>query len=124
MGKMIHVGHAEMDAIHDELAELLDTAGACRDAASLGTQLDRIIDHTRNHFDTEEQWMEQLAFPMRSEHRAEHRQLLAELEMMRRRLRPLTLPLVLSFVRERVPDWLVLHLQRMDSLLAAHLNNS
>ena len=66
--------------------------------------------------------MEQFAFPMITEHRAEHKQLLAELEMMRRRLRPLILPLVLSFVRVRLPEWLALHLMRMDSLIAAHLN--
>ena len=66
--------------------------------------------------------MEQLAFPMITEHRAKHKQLLAELEMMRRRLRTLTLPLVLSFVRVRLPEWLALHLMRMDSLLAASLN--
>ena len=123
MDELQHLGHEQMDAIHEELLQLLQKAAACRDAGSLSTQLDRIIEHTRQHFAIEEEWMAQIFFPMISEHRAEHRQLLGELEMMRRRLRPLTLPLVLSFVRERLPEWLMLHLQRMDSLLAAHLNS-
>ncbi len=123
---MITVGHAPMDTIHNELLALLAAAEQCRDHASLAIQFDTIIQHTKYHFETEEQWMEQSAFPHIAEHRTEHRQLLAELAMMRRRLRPVTLPLVRSFISERLPDWLELHLQRMDSLLAAHLkqNNS
>ncbi len=118
---LLILGHAEMDGVHEELLELIKCAAACRDAHSLSLQLERLIEHTRDHFSTEEVWMEEAAFPMITEHRAEHKQLLAELEMMRRRLRPLTLPLVLSFVRKRLPEWLALHLMRMDSLLAASL---
>ncbi len=121
MEDLQYLGHAEMDAVHEELVQLLQRAAACRDARALGVELDSIIAHTHNHFATEEAWMEQSAFPMISEHRAEHRQLLGEMEMMRRRLRPLNLSLVRSFVCERLPEWLMLHLQRMDSLLAAHL---
>ena len=124
MDELHYLGHAEMDAVHEELVQLLERAAECRDAGSLGRQLDRIIEHTRDHFANEEEWMSQIAFPMITEHRAEHRQLLGEMEMMRRRLRPLTLPLVLSYVRERLPEWLSLHLMRMDSLLAANLNAS
>ncbi len=121
MDELQYLGHAQMDAVHEELVQRLERAAACRDAKSLGVELDRLIEHSRDHFEREEEWMSQIAFPMITEHRAEHRQLLAEMEMMRRRLRPLTLPLVLSFVRERLPEWLALHLVRMDSLLAAHL---
>ena len=121
---MIAVGHAPMDTIHNELLALLKAAEQCRDHASLATQLDVLILHAQNHFETEEQWMEQSTFPHIAEHRSEHRQLLGELVMMRRRLRPVTLPLVRSFISERLPDWLELHLQRMDSLLAAHLNQN
>ena len=123
MDGLQYLGHAQMDSIREELMQLLTAAASCRDASSLAVQLDRIIEHTRDHFAMEEEWMVQIAFPMIAEHRAEHRQLLGELEMMRRRLRPLTLPLVLSFVRERLPEWLALHLTRMDSMLAAHLMN-
>lgn len=121
---MIAVGHVPMDTIHSELLVLLAAAEKCRDHITLATQLDTIIQHTQNHFETEEQWMEQSSFPHIAEHRSEHRQLLGELAMMRRRLRPVTLPLVRSFICERLPDWLELHLQRMDSLLAAHLNQN
>lgn len=119
MDELQYLGHAEMDAVHEELVQLLELAASCRDAKSLGEELDRIIEHSRDHFEREEKWMSEIAFAMITEHRAEHRQLLGEMEMMRRRLRPLTLPLVLAFVRERLPEWLALHLMRMDSLLAA-----
>jgi hemerythrin len=124
MDEMHYLGHQGMDTMHEELVELLHSAAACRDSRSLTHYLDLLIEHSRDHFAKEEAWMAQAAFPMITEHRAEHRQLLGEMEMMRRRLRPLTLPLVLSYVRERMPEWLMLHLQRMDSLLAAHLINS
>ena len=120
---MFTVGYAPMDTIHDELLLLLNAAEQCHDHATLATQLDTIIQHTKIHFETEEQWMEQSSFPHIAEHRSEHQQLLGELIMMRRRLRPVTLPLVRSFINERLPDWLELHLQRMDSLLATYLNN-
>jgi hemerythrin len=117
----ITLGHAAMDTTHDELLQLLATGGQCRDLATLAPLLDALIAHTERHFQTEELWMVQSEFPLLNEHRSEHRQLLAELAMMRRRLRPATLLLVRSFITERLPDWLNQHLQRMDSLLAAHL---
>ncbi len=123
-GEMICVGHGEMDAIHEELLQLLDSAADCRNYDDLVPQLDRLIEHTRDHFDTEQQWMERSRFPLIREHLSEHRQLMGELEMMRRRLRPATLPLVRNFITERLPDWLNSHLQRMDSLLAAHLKQT
>ncbi len=118
---MISVGHNEMDAIHQELLVLLGSAASCGDHPTLSAKLDALISHTRSHFEIEEQWMVESAFPLIAEHRAEHRQMLGELEMMRRRLRPATIPLARSFLAERLPDWLNQHLQRMDSLLAAHL---
>jgi hemerythrin-like metal-binding protein len=111
-----------MDATHDELLQLLATGGQCRELATLVPLLNELIAHTERHFQTEELWMVQSKFPHLIEHRSEHRQLLAEMQLMQRRLRPATVPLVRSFITERLPDWLQLHLQRMDSLLAAHLN--
>ena len=119
----IAVGHHEMDATHDELTQLLASGSYCRDVATLAPLLDELIAHTQAHFEKEEQWMSQTTFAHITEHRNEHRQLLAEMSMMRRRLRPVTVALVRSFISERLPDWLQLHLQRMDSLLAAHLNH-
>lgn len=111
-----------MDTTHDELLQLLATGGECRELVTLVPLLDELITHTERHFQTEELWMVQSDFPHLNEHRSEHRQLLAELQLMQRRLRPATVPLVRGFITERLPDWLQLHLQRMDSLLAAHLN--
>lgn len=118
----IHLGHEAMDRTHDELHALIEQAAECKDAAGLATALDGIIEHTEQHFKQEEEWMEQCQFKLIKEHLAEHRQLMGEMNMMKKRLRPMTKGLVYSFIQEKLPDWLAMHLQKMDSLLASELN--
>lgn len=110
-----------MDRQHVALHALITAIAVTTDSQELATQLDALIEQTRAHFQCEEQWMEASGYTHMAEHLREHRRLLGELEMMRRRLRPATLPLVRAFIRERLPEWLTQHLRGIDSTLAAHL---
>jgi hemerythrin len=77
------VGVRAMDDQHGILMDALNelrqavVGGCCRERAS--ELLDRLIEFTRMHFWSEEQLMEQSAFPGLPEHRAEHHRMLAQM---------------------------------------------
>ena len=124
MTEIITLGHEQMDNTHQELIDILSQPVAYNDIESVTTFLDQIINHTTHHFESEEKLMAESHFPHYREHIAEHNQIINELKMMRRRLKPHTIPLIKSYIEERLPDWLEQHLQRIDSLLAGHLNET
>jgi hemerythrin-like metal-binding protein len=64
-----------MDTVNDLRLALVRGAGR----EQLGEVLDRLIEFTRMHFWSEEQLMEQSAFPGLDEHRAEHHRMLAQM---------------------------------------------
>lgn len=119
--KALLLGYAEMDRQHNALLEVIAAIDLGADASLLAAQLDELITHTRDHFACEEEWMEQSTYSHVAEHRSEHRRLLGELEMMRRRIRSATLPLVRAFIQQRLPEWFEQHLRGVDSTLASHL---
>ena len=70
----------------DQHGILMDTMNELRQALVRGSGreqlselLDRLIEFTRMHFWSEEQLMEQSAFPGLAEHRAEHHSMLAQM---------------------------------------------
>ena len=85
------VGVQAMDDQHGILMETLNelrmaaVGGAGRERIS--EILDRLIEYTRMHFDSEEKLMEQGGFPGLAAHRAEHHRLLAEMLQAAHRLR-------------------------------------
>lgn len=116
----IKVHHREIDAIHEQLAELVKKLATAPDGnfTSLFTTL---IEHTESHFSREEQMMQECGFPHSAEHLAEHRQILQEMRLFQRRITPVRMALVRAYVKQRLPERLDLHISRMDSLLAAYL---
>jgi hemerythrin-like metal-binding protein len=77
----------------DQHAILMETLNELRMAAVGGAGrervsevLDRLIEYTRMHFESEEKLMEQAGFPGLAGHRAEHHQLLAEMLQAAHRL--------------------------------------
>jgi len=73
-------------AMDDQHGILMDTMNELRQALVLGAGreqlrevLDRLIEFTRMHFWSEEQLMEQSAFPGLAEHRSEHHGMLAQM---------------------------------------------
>ncbi len=114
------VGELAMDGDHRELAGLLEGVAGLP-APQLLERLAAVVAHTEAHFAREEQWMSDTAFPLLAEHRAEHRRMLGELQMLQRRARRTNLPMVRAFLAERLPEWLEQHIRGVDSALAAHL---
>jgi hemerythrin len=116
----LRVGHDPIDRDHDEfilLLNRLDTA-ANSDFPALFQQL---FEHTEQHFDRENQLMEQWAFPAETEHKGEHQRVLGEFKQFKKRVDKGMIAFGRSFVRERLPQWLELHVTTMDSALAAHI---
>ncbi|MGP8173113.1 MAG: bacteriohemerythrin [Terracidiphilus sp.] len=73
-------------AMDDQHGILMDTMNELRQALARGAGreqlrevLDRLIEFTRMHFWSEEQLMEQSAFPGLAEHRSEHHGMLAQM---------------------------------------------
>ncbi len=73
-------------AMDDQHGILMDTMNELRLAAVRGSGreqvsevLDRLIEFTRMHFWSEEQLLEQYAFPGLAEHRIEHQRILAQI---------------------------------------------
>lgn len=84
------VGVQAMDDQHEIQMEMLNelrmagVGGAGRER--VGEIMDRLIEYTRMHFESEEKLMEREGFPGLAAHRAEHHQLLAEMQQAEHRL--------------------------------------
>ena len=116
------LGLTSMDTTHREFVVLVN-ALAHADDADFGQCLTRLHQHTRAHFAREDALMDQTRFPAATEHKAEHRRVLAELAQLQRRVDKGVISFARSYVRERLPEWFHLHLATMDSALAAHLRD-
>ena len=117
------VGYELIDNDHDEFITLvnkLDTAGN----ADFPALFQQLYEHTEQHFERENQLMQQFAFPAESEHKGEHQRVLGEFKQFKTRIDKGMIAFGRSFVRERLPQWFGLHVATMDSALAAHIKNS
>lgn len=116
----IKLDYELIDNDHDEFIMLLnqlDSAGNS-DFPVLFRQL---YEHTRQHFDRENQLMKQVAFPAESEHKGEHQRVLGEFKQFKTRVDKGLIVFGRSFVKDRLPQWFQLHVQTMDSALVAHI---
>jgi hemerythrin len=116
----IRVGHDPIDHDHDEFIILLNRLDAA-DHSDFPALFQQLFEHTEQHFDRENQLMEQWAFPAKTEHKGEHQRVLGEFMQFKKRVDKGMIAFGRSFVRERLPQWLELHVTTMDSALAAHI---
>lgn len=116
----LSVGVAGMDEHHRRFLELLSRLSEAA-PAELPDLFRRFLDHLAEHFAYEEGLMEAHGFPALGEHRGEHRRVLAEAREMERSLERGRILLVRGYVRERVPEWFLLHRNTMDRITAAFL---
>jgi len=114
------VGHAPIDHDHDEFITLLNQLDAA-DNGDFPALFQQLLAHTEQHFDRENQLMEQSAFPAEAEHKGEHQRVLGELKQFKKRVDKGLITFGRSLARERLPQWLELHVRTMDSALAAHI---
>jgi len=117
----IHLlGMQEMDATHLDFVQQLN-ALENMPTTELAIHFSALLAHTIAHFDREDALMLACQFPHISEHRAEHRKVLAEMQRFAGQLEQGKTVFARSYIRERLPDWFRLHLASMDSALVWHL---
>lgn len=114
------LGIAEMDATHREFADLVRKLLQAGNG-EFQALFNELYEHTKQHFDREDQLMADSGFSALSEHRGEHQRVLGELTQFKRRVDKGLLALGRGYVKEQLPSWFDLHLATMDAALAAHL---
>ena len=113
------LGVEEMDETHREFVVLLNALGGLKGEA-FAAAFEQLLLHTRAHFANEDRLMAESGFPATTEHRGEHRRVLADLERLHGRLVQGRHAMARAYI-EAIPDWFREHAATMDSALAAHL---
>lgn len=118
------VGIAEIDRQHMELigmiTDLHDAMMQGRGGTVLETILERLVDYTKVHFKTEEDYFKKYAYPQAAEHIAEHEKLVADVERFNRDY--LGHKAILSVdLLDFLSDWLTDHIIGSDKLYAPFL---
>ena len=116
------LGVTQMDETHLEFVELVNQLNVI-DKAGFADLFMQLIEHTQQHFESENQLMLQTQFPATQEHQAEHLRVLGDLQRMTRSINKGSTLMARSYVREMLPSWFKLHAVTMDSALAAHINS-
>jgi hemerythrin len=126
LGPMLLTGIDEIDRQHRELFEriatLLQAARERRGRQEVVRTLEFLGSYAVDHFASEERMMEAEGYPRLEAHRAEHRQFVRELEVLRLELKSEG-PTSLFVIRvgNRVTEWMREHIYRTDLLLAEWL---
>jgi hemerythrin len=126
LGPMLLTGIDEIDRQHRELFEriatLLQAARERRGRQEVVRTLEFLGSYAVDHFASEERMMEAEGYPKLEGHRAEHRQFVKELEVLRHELKSEG-PTSLFVIRvgNRVTEWMREHIYRTDLLLAEWL---
>jgi hemerythrin len=93
--------------------------------ADVEAALRAFLDHTREHFGREEEEMRRTLFPVYPVHKGEHDRVLADMEVVAGdwAADPDAAEL-LAWVRGPLPEWLVEHIETMDTITAAYIANA
>jgi hemerythrin len=123
---LLLTGDDEIDAQHRELfariRTMLEASRTGRSREEVIRLLEFLGSYFVHHFACEEGRMEETAYPRIDGHRAEHGQLMKELETLRHELKTEgTSSLFVIRVGNRVTEWLREHVYRTDRLLAEWL---
>jgi hemerythrin len=105
-----------MDATHEEFLGLVDALLTAPDAA-VAEVLAAVHAHTREHFGTEERWMDETGFPARDCHRDEHAAVLASMEGVGRKVAAGDVEAARRLARA-LAEWFPGHADYLDSALA------
>ncbi|MCE2692104.1 MAG: hemerythrin domain-containing protein [Rubrivivax sp.] len=115
------LGYPEMDAEHREFVQLVGLLQTAPDA-ELGAHLAAFEAHARQHFGSEDAWMERTAFPPRDCHQKEHAAVLQSLQEVQALHAAFgRCDVVRSFAYE-LARWFPGHADYLDSALAAWMS--
>lgn len=118
---VLTVGHDRIDNDHDDFINLLNKLDAAGNA-DFQALFQQLYEQTEQHFDRENQLMKQFSYPGEAEHKSEHQRVLGEFKQFKSRVDKGLIAFGRSFVKDRLPQWLGLHVTTMDGALAAHIN--
>jgi hemerythrin-like metal-binding protein len=115
----------EIDAQHETLIDLINQLHAAMTQRSERAVLDQLmaalIEHTRTHFDYEEQLMLEHRYPGYTTHKHEHDRLIQHILALAEQYR--RGDLLLSFaVMVDLKGWALVHIERFDIALGVFLN--
>ncbi|MES9965663.1 MAG: hemerythrin family protein [Sedimenticola sp.] len=117
-----HLDVKLMDETHLEFIELVNKLGSVhRDEFRI--LFKDLVEHTKAHFNTENELMHESGFPAIREHIGEHERILGDLNRMEMRVYLGNTLIPRAYVKNSLPSWFELHAQTMDSALAAHLKS-
>jgi hemerythrin len=113
------LGVARMDATHREFIACVNALHDAPDADMLSA-LDALLAHTVEHFEQENRWMTQLAFPPAHCHVPEHEGILQITREVRGMIAEGKYEIGRVLAKELAP-WFVNHAATMDNMLAAFI---
>lgn len=119
-----NVGHDEIDSDHKYLFNLINAfhraVAEGLGEAEMQTTLEGLMSYTRFHFAREEGYMLEKGYEEYARHKAMHEDLLAQLEELRRRFEAGDRMVGIE-LSTFLTDWLVNHIMKTDTRLAAFL---
>ena len=117
-----------VQAVDDQHGILMDTLNELRamlvhgaDRRSICLQLERLIEFTQMHFQSEEQLLQQEGFPGLNEHRVAHQHLLAKLYKALEQINRDEF-VHFSSLLEFLPSWYLDHVEQLDQPFGRWLN--
>ena len=116
------IGVPSMVETHDEFIALVNRLGEARDE-EFGDLFNQLLEHTEEHFNSENKLMETYRFPPIHIHMEEHQRVLGELRQLGEEVASgaTTIAAARSEVAEQVPTWFNQHITTMDGALASHI---
>lgn len=116
------LGHAPIDAAHEEFVEVVTALSQCTESTSLES-LQAVERHLLSHFELERQWMEKTAFPAAECHIDEHQRVLDTVQHMTALAAQDGVPVAeMKRLAQALIDWFPGHADYLDSALSAWIN--
>jgi hemerythrin len=117
--------HAELDRQHAELFRLVEAAAAAADQdtrVEAERAVQRFSDALLEHISAEDAVMDETLYPERGRHKLAHELFTRDFMQLREELREKgPTPVVVAWLRTRIPEWLRFHILANDVPLATHL---
>ena len=112
-----------MDETHREFVALLKLVDQAAELDLLPAW-QRVVDHTQDHFDREDQWMRSTGFSSSNCHTMQHQVVLQVMREVAHRVQQSRDLAMLREMSQQLGEWFLHHAQSMDAALALHLRTA
>jgi hemerythrin len=117
------LGVAAIDELHRDFFDALIDLSSASDS-EFGVRYSAFIKQAEHAFSTEEQWMEEIDFPVLKIHREQHARVLAALHNVHLRVMEGDLATGREVAEKLLPQWCVFHMSTMDAELASAMRRA